>query len=111
MNQFLIYKINVLFKLRKLIDVIFVLRLVLVFRGLIIFSSKREHLLSVLLRLEYISLGIFIIFLGSLIVRDLFYSLYYLVFTACEGALGLSILILINRVYGGDYFKTFNSYV
>jgi len=41
-------------------------------------------------------------------VQDLFYSLIFITFTACEGALGLSILVIIGRTHGGDYFKTFS---
>jgi len=37
-----------------------------------------------------------------------YYSLIYLILTACEGALGLSILIILRRSIGGDYFKSFN---
>ena len=73
-----------------------------------VFSSKREHLLSVLLRIEYIRLGIYLIFISYLGGGDLFYSLIYITFTACEGALALSILVIIRRTHGGDYFKTFN---
>jgi NADH-ubiquinone oxidoreductase chain 4L len=71
-------------------------------------SSKREHLLSVLLRLEYVTLGIYLIILMGFCGSDIFYSLVYITFTACEGALGLSILVIIRRTHGGDYFKTFN---
>jgi NADH-ubiquinone oxidoreductase chain 4L len=73
-----------------------------------VFSSKREHLLSVLLRIEYISLGIYLIFISYLRGGDLFYSLIYITFTACEGALALSVLVIMRRTHGGDYFKTFN---
>jgi len=73
-----------------------------------VFSSKREHLLSVLLSLEYVSLGIYFLMLGFMGAEDLFYSLVYITFTACEGALGLSVLVIIRRTHGGDYFKTFN---
>jgi len=79
-----------------------------VLSGLLVFSSKREHLLSVLLRLEYIILGIYFILLAMLNVQDLFFALIFITFTACEGALGLSILVIIGRTHGGDYFKTFN---
>ncbi len=75
-----------------------------------VFCSKREHLLSVLLRLEYISLRIYLGLLIYFNFRDLFYSLIYITFTACEGALGLSILVIMRRTHGGDYFKTFNIY-
>jgi len=44
----------------------------------------------------------------SITSTDAYYSLFYLTFTACEGALGLSILILMGRTLGGDYFKSFN---
>jgi len=70
--------------------------------------SKRDHLLSVLLRLEYIRLGVFLLLLALLRKGDFFYSLVYITFTACEGALGLSILVMIRRTHGGDYFKSFN---
>lgn len=36
-----------------------------------------------------------------------FYRLIFLTFTACEGALGLSILVIIRRTHGGDYLKSF----
>lgn len=76
--------------------------------GVWIFSSKREHLLSVLLRLEFMALGIYLFILSVLDSGDLFYSLIYIIFAACEGALGLSILVMIRRTHGGDYFKSFN---
>jgi len=38
----------------------------------------------------------------------MFYSLIYLIFRACEGALGLSILVTIRRTHGGDNFNIFN---
>ena len=76
--------------------------------GIWVYSSKREHLLSILLRLEYVRLGVYLMLVLRLTDRDLFYSLLYITFTACEGALGLSILVIISRTHGGDYFKTFN---
>jgi len=53
-------------------------------------------------------LGIYLILLIFLSRQDLFYSLVFITFTACEGALGLSVLVIIGRTHGGDYFKTFN---
>lgn len=76
--------------------------------GLVVFSSKREHLLSVLLRIEYIRLGIYLIIMVGLGEKDLFYSLIYITFTACEGAMALSVLVIMRRTHGGDYFKSFN---
>lgn len=75
--------------------------------GALVFVSVREHLLSVLLSLEYMVL---IVYLGIFICLDFssyYFSFIYLVITACEGALGLSVLIIMGRRYGGDYFKSF----
>ncbi len=82
--------------------------LAFIYVGLFIFSSKREHLLSVLLRLEFIALGLYLIFIVFMPDRSIFFSLFYLTFAACEGALGLSILVVIRRTHGGDYFKRFD---
>nr|NP_112430.1 NADH dehydrogenase subunit 4L [Tetrodontophora bielanensis]AAK30949.2 NADH dehydrogenase subunit 4L [Tetrodontophora bielanensis] len=80
----------------------------IVFSGLWIFCSKRKHLLLTLLSLEYIVLGIFLMFFVIMSSGYLFYSLIYLVFGACEGALGLSILVTMSRTHGGDNFNMFN---
>jgi len=82
--------------------------LLIVFTGGFIICSKREHLLSVLLSMEFVSLGVFLIFLGGLYYSDLFYSLVFLTFTACEGSMALSILINMTRSYGNDLIKSLN---
>lgn len=78
--------------------------------GNLIFVSKNKHLLIVLLRLEFIVLRIF--FLMLIILRFIEYDLYilmvFLVFSVCEGALGLSILVSIIRTHGNDYFQRFS---
>lgn len=80
--------------------------LLIVIRGFIIYCSTREHLLTTLLRLEFMVLGIFFSLLIRLSLGSYFYCLFYLIITACEGALGLSILVIIRRTHGGDYFKS-----
>lgn len=84
---------------------------VIFYSGFIIFRSKREHLLSVLLSLEFMVLGVYLFILTVLGDMDLFYSLIYITFAACEGALGLSILVIMSRTHGGDYFKSFNLFL
>lgn len=77
--------------------------------GNIIFISKHKHLLIVLLRLEFIVLRIFfllIIYL-SCIEYDIYILIIFLLFSVCEGALGLSILVSIIRTHGNDYFQRF----
>nr|YP_010329794.1 NADH dehydrogenase subunit 4L [Acronicta major]UNP54528.1 NADH dehydrogenase subunit 4L [Acronicta major]UNP54938.1 NADH dehydrogenase subunit 4L [Acronicta major] len=78
--------------------------------GNLIFVSKHKHLLIVLLSLEFIVLSIFFFLLIFLMFVD--YNMYmlmvFLVFSVCEGALGLSILVSMIRTHGNDYFQSFN---
>nr|AXS65296.1 NADH dehydrogenase subunit 4L [Histeroidea sp. 5 KM-2017] len=78
--------------------------------GIYVFSSKRKHLLTVLLSLEFIVLSLFILFMDSLFLMDYsFYnSMVFLIMSVCEGALGLSLLVSLMRVNGNDYFMTHN---
>ena len=61
-----------------------------------------------LLSLEYMVITLYLIIGLFIFNYDAFYSLIFLTFTACEGALGLSILVIIRRTHGGDYLKSFN---
>nr|YP_009045243.1 NADH dehydrogenase subunit 4L [Athyma perius]AHA03581.1 NADH dehydrogenase subunit 4L [Athyma perius] len=78
--------------------------------GNMIFVSKHKHLLIVLMSLEFMVLSIF--FLMLLYLMMISYNLYmlmvFLVFSVCEGALGLSILVSMIRTHGNDYFQSFN---
>lgn len=83
---------------------------ILLIIGVFIFVSNRKHLLSILLSLEYIVLRLFLllfIYLNSLGYEN-FFSIIFLTFSVCEGALGLSILVSIIRTHGNDYFQRFN---
>nr|YP_009114346.1 NADH dehydrogenase subunit 4L [Ariadne ariadne]AHL17248.1 NADH dehydrogenase subunit 4L [Ariadne ariadne] len=83
---------------------------IMYFIGNMIFVSKHKHLLIVLLSLEFIVLSIF--FLMMLYLMMIMYNMYmlmvFLVFSVCEGALGLSILVSMIRTHGNDYFQSFN---
>nr|YP_009353140.1 NADH dehydrogenase subunit 4L [Brahmaea hearseyi]AOV83399.1 NADH dehydrogenase subunit 4L [Brahmaea hearseyi] len=78
--------------------------------GNLIFVSKHKHLLIVLLSLEFIvlSLFFFLLLLLSYMDYELYMLMVFLVFTVCEGALGLSILVSMIRTHGNDYFQSFN---
>nr|YP_010374275.1 NADH dehydrogenase subunit 4L [Deroploa parva]QVD38897.1 NADH dehydrogenase subunit 4L [Deroploa parva] len=73
--------------------------------GLIVFCSTRKHLLLSLLSLEYMVLCVFLsLFLVMFNYGyEIYFSLMFLVFTVCEGALGLSILVSLVRNQGNDY--------
>nr|YP_008965006.1 NADH dehydrogenase subunit 4L [Mythimna separata]AHB34932.1 NADH dehydrogenase subunit 4L [Mythimna separata]AIW58410.1 NADH dehydrogenase subunit 4L [Mythimna separata]CDK36496.1 NADH dehydrogenase subunit 4L [Mythimna separata] len=78
--------------------------------GNLIFISKHKHLLIVLLSLEFIVLSIFFFLMIYLmfIDYDMYMLMVFLVFSVCEGALGLSILVSMIRTHGNDYFQSFN---
>nr|WNH42479.1 NADH dehydrogenase subunit 4L [Neoperla benti] len=84
--------------------------LVMFVSGAWVFASKRKHLLLTLLSLEFMVLSLFVflfIFLNSL-QYELFFSMVFLTFSVCEGALGLSILVSMIRTHGNDYFQVFS---
>nr|UYK52101.1 NADH dehydrogenase subunit 4L [Leptocimbex sp. CSCS-Hym-MC0166] len=75
--------------------------------GILSFSLNRFHLLMILLSLEFIVMLLFylVIIYLNLYGMELFFSMFFLTFTVCEGVLGLSILVLMVRFNGNDYFQ------
>nr|YP_009567668.1 NADH dehydrogenase subunit 4L [Neoeriocheir leptognathus]QBB87142.1 NADH dehydrogenase subunit 4L [Neoeriocheir leptognathus] len=84
--------------------------LFMIFCGLWSFVSYNKHLLNSLLSLEFMMLGVFWLLSSQLstIGSEIYFSLFFLTLAVCEGALGLSLLVLIVRSHGNDYFKSFN---
>jgi len=89
---------------------IFLAAVFILLAGMLIYGVWRKHLLIRLLGLEYIVLGVFLLFHYVVFSHYLVIRMGYLTFTACEGALGLTILVTIRRTHGGDYFKSFHIY-
>lgn len=81
----------------------------IVFCGLWRYISFHKHLLRSLLRLEFIILGVFWLLTIETcrIGREGYFSLFFLTLAACEGAVGLSLLILVVRAHGNDVFSSF----
>nr|YP_010166669.1 NADH dehydrogenase subunit 4L [Lioporeus pilatei]QRV62760.1 NADH dehydrogenase subunit 4L [Lioporeus pilatei] len=88
----------------------FILFIVMFFVGLIVFSSKRKHLLLMLLSMEFIILSLYsLMFLFlSMFDYEFYFSMMFLVFSVCESVLGLSILVSLIRTHGNDYFFSLN---
>nr|YP_010384985.1 NADH dehydrogenase subunit 4L [Xenophthalmus pinnotheroides]UPL64995.1 NADH dehydrogenase subunit 4L [Xenophthalmus pinnotheroides] len=84
--------------------------LFMIFCGLWGFISYHKHLLNSLLSLEFMMLGIFwlLSMQFSVVGSEVYFSLFFLTLVVCEGALGLSLLVLIVRSHGNDYFKSFS---
>nr|YP_010587284.1 NADH dehydrogenase subunit 4L [Allobaccha apicalis]WAB45764.1 NADH dehydrogenase subunit 4L [Allobaccha apicalis] len=82
----------------------------LMMMGIFIYISNRKHLLSMLLSLEYIVLSLFyLLFIYlNLLNYENYFSMVFMTFSVCEGVLGLSILVSMIRMYGNDYFQSFN---
>nr|WFS78634.1 NADH dehydrogenase subunit 4L [Phyllozelus siccus siccus] len=86
------------------------LMMFLVMGGVWSFCSNRKHMLSMLLSLELIVLGVFLSMFILMHVYDyeLYFLMVYLAFCVCEGALGLSVLVLLIRTHGNDFFQNFS---
>nr|ASL05702.1 NADH dehydrogenase subunit 4L [Xylotrechus magnicollis] len=81
------------------------------FSGLFVFSSKRKHLLLMLLSLEFVVISLYlnlVFFLGNENF-EFFFSMIFLTMSVCEGALGLSLLVSMIRICGNDYILSFSS--
>nr|YP_009526728.1 NADH dehydrogenase subunit 4L [Ornebius bimaculatus]AXY63933.1 NADH dehydrogenase subunit 4L [Ornebius bimaculatus] len=77
--------------------------------GVLVFLLKRKHLIMTLLSLEYLMLMMYVILYFYLWYYDggLYYLMMFLVFSVCEGVLGLSILVMMIRSHGNDYFQSY----
>nr|UPX88365.1 NADH dehydrogenase subunit 4L [Leptogaster cylindrica] len=78
--------------------------------GGLAFISNRKHLLSMLMSLEFMVLSLFYYMFILFMFFDFesYFSMVFLTFSVCEGALGLSILVSMIRTHGNDYFQTFS---
>nr|QWQ55594.1 NADH dehydrogenase subunit 4L [Elimaea berezovskii] len=78
--------------------------------GVWLFCSKRKHLLATLLSLEFIVLSLFamLMFFLNFMSYELYFTMVFLTYAVCEGALGLSILVSMIRTHGNDFFQTFS---
>nr|YP_010547214.1 NADH dehydrogenase subunit 4L [Abia mengmeng]UYK52127.1 NADH dehydrogenase subunit 4L [Abia mengmeng] len=87
----------------NLLDLLYLIFLI----GMFSLAINRFHLLMVLLSLEFIvtSLYFLLIIYLNLLNMELYFSMFFLVFSVCEGVLGLSILVLMIRFNGNDYFQ------
>jgi NADH-ubiquinone oxidoreductase chain 4L len=69
----------------------------------------RKHLLITLLSLEFMVLSLFVLMYYYLcgFNYEFYFVVVFLVFSVCEGSLGLSILVSVIRRYGNDYYRSF----
>nr|YP_308865.1 NADH dehydrogenase subunit 4L [Geothelphusa dehaani]BAE19776.1 NADH dehydrogenase subunit 4L [Geothelphusa dehaani] len=83
---------------------------IMIICGLWSFINYHKHLLNSLLSLEFMMLGVFwlLVLQISSVGSETYFVLFFLTLVACEGALGLSLLVFIVRSHGSDYFSVIN---
>nr|AWV83467.1 NADH dehydrogenase subunit 4L [Kikihia ochrina] len=74
------------------------------FSGMVSLCMNRKHLMTTLLSLELIILSMFcsLSFFFSMKMYDLHILLIFLVFSVCEGVMGLSCLVMLIRSHNND---------
>nr|YP_009564071.1 NADH dehydrogenase subunit 4L [Thalassina squamifera]QAX91434.1 NADH dehydrogenase subunit 4L [Thalassina squamifera] len=84
--------------------------LLMVVSGVWALVSYRKHFLNALLSLEFIMLGLFWLLscVFSSVGVESYFLFFFLTLAACEGALGLSLLVSVVRTHGNDYFNSFS---
>nr|AXS66642.1 NADH dehydrogenase subunit 4L [Curculionoidea sp. 27 KM-2017] len=77
---------------------------ILFFSGLLIYILKYNHFLLMLLSLEFIVLSLYLFLMMGIFhySYEHFLCMFYLSMSVCEGALGLSLLVLVVRSHGMD---------
>nr|UZH32930.1 NADH dehydrogenase subunit 4L [Aphis spiraecola] len=80
----------------------------MLFSGVLFYIFNFNHLLMMLLGLEYLLLILSLLFLINLMmfIKQYFLLLIFFIFCISESVLGLTILILMVRMYGNDYLKS-----
>uniref|UniRef100_A0AB39AH95 NADH-ubiquinone oxidoreductase chain 4L n=1 Tax=Uroleucon sp. TaxID=2939227 RepID=A0AB39AH95_9HEMI len=80
----------------------------MLFSGVLFYIFNFNHLLMMLLGLEYLLLILSLMFLLNLMmfIKQYILLLIFFIFCISESVLGLTILILMVRMYGNDYLKS-----
>nr|YP_010926789.1 NADH dehydrogenase subunit 4L [Rhopalosiphum maidis]WKF54296.1 NADH dehydrogenase subunit 4L [Rhopalosiphum maidis] len=80
----------------------------MLFSGVLFYIFNFNHLLMMLLGLEYLLLILSLLFLLNLMmfIKQYILLLIFFIFCISESVLGLTILILMVRMYGNDYLKS-----
>nr|AKM70062.1 NADH dehydrogenase subunit 4L [Neothoracaphis yanonis] len=82
--------------------------LFMLFSGILFYIFNFNHLLMMLLGLEYLLLILSLLFMFNLMlfIKQYLLLLLFFIFCISESVLGLTILIMMVRMYGNDYLKS-----
>nr|AFQ62262.1 NADH dehydrogenase subunit 4L [Cheironitis sp. MJTNT-2012] len=91
-------------------EILIVMFVFMYLMGMLSFCLNRKHMLLMLLSLEFVVVSLFMGLYVYLCMFgwEFYFLMVYLTISVCEGALGLSILVLLMRTYGNDYMESFN---
>lgn len=82
--------------------------LVLFFSGLFSLVYNRKHILVLLLSLELMILGTFMLLINYALSAIVELIVFYLVLVVCEARLGLGILVIRVYFYGSDHLDSYS---
>nr|UPI55412.1 NADH dehydrogenase subunit 4L [Dysdercus evanescens] len=82
--------------------------IVMFLSGLIVFCLSHKHLLLTLFSIEYLVLFLYFMFNIFMLMFgfEMYFILVFLIFSVCEGALGLGVLVSMTRSHGNDYLSS-----
>nr|AOY40094.1 NADH dehydrogenase subunit 4L [Scolytinae sp. BMNH 1043104] len=85
--------------------------IILFFSGLISYILSNKHFLLMLISLEVMVLSIYMLmfFIFIHFGSEWFVNMIYLSLSVCEGALGLTLLVLLIRTHGMDMVLMFDN--
>nr|VFU78702.1 NADH dehydrogenase subunit 4l [Proasellus aragonensis] len=78
----------------------FIVLMLLFWVGVVSFVSNSKHLLAALISLEYMVLILFAML--AVFYQAIMLSLAFLTVSVCEGALGLSVLVIFTQSCGNE---------
>nr|YP_010321840.1 NADH dehydrogenase subunit 4L [Parasitus fimetorum]UKO33178.1 NADH dehydrogenase subunit 4L [Parasitus fimetorum] len=82
--------------------------LVLFLSGLCSLVYNRKHMLALLLSLELMMLGVFLVMMNFVLASMVELIVFYLVLVVCEASLGLGVLVMSVYFYGSDQLSSFS---
>nr|QUB07107.1 NADH dehydrogenase subunit 4L [Plateumaris sericea] len=87
----------------------FYISLLFFLSGLLMYSLNYKHLLVMLLSLEFMVVSLYYLMFLYLNLMDYeyFFALIFLSMSVSESVLGLSVMVMLIRVYGNDYILSF----
>nr|AML26174.1 NADH dehydrogenase subunit 4L [Scolytinae sp. BMNH 1274290] len=85
--------------------------IIIFFSGLISYIMSKKHFLLMLISLEVMVLSIYMLMFlyFAQFGAEMFINMIYLSMSVCEGALGLTLLVVLIRTHGMDMISVFDN--